>query len=521
MSSLHKNLELGREKLGQGDYLGALAHADAALAIDASSFEALQLRSRTLYLLGRDAEALQTLKQVHAVLQKILIVPPAYTTDSYFGQDSAPEDTVPDGTAFGTDALETLLALREHHKLDADLLSLLAELSEDAGRYELARDAYYELVAVEPSRLQAWEGLVHVLCHEDLDAALTAIARALELFPTHALFYEFLGFIYFRRRHYRKALVAYRQAIENGTEQLDNFQALIECYIALDDIDAAMDVVKLISQHGINDVDSHRFIIEVALQCEKFDVAMEHAHQLVRLQPSHAETYCYKAWVELASGDWPAAERTLRLGFHKAVDGAFALFELVEVLITDGEFEDALRVAELAGELAPDHPESSASRGKVLREMGLFSEASEAFQQSIVLAPQDDAYQTWMGIVQDNLGEYHEALERFNHVLSRHPTDVWTLSNRGLTYLAMDDDEKALADFTRGIEIDPQDAQLYFWRGCAQVKLGYHDKAFFDLHRAVDLSDDIYGWLDQEPILLQVRDDPRFDELFHGIRDEG
>jgi tetratricopeptide (TPR) repeat protein len=422
-------------------------------------------------------------------------------------------DTELPGKGLGTDALETLLALRERHTLDAELLALLAELAEDAGRLEIARGAYYELIAIDPDRLDAWEGLVHVLCHEDLNAAQEILTRALRLFPTHALFYEFLGFIRFHRRHFRQAITCYRQAIEYGAEHAENYQALVECYLALGEEDPAMELMQLLAQRGANDVETHRFLIEVALQCRQFALAIQHAHQLVRLQPSHAETYCYKAWGEIAAGDWPAGERTLRLGFHKAVDGAFALFELVEVLVAEDDLEHALLVANLAVELAPDHPESSAARGKALREMGTFPDALDAFRRAAALAPQDDAYQTWVGVVLDNMGAYHDALQQFNHVLSRHPTDVWTLSNRGLSYLALDMPEQALLDFRRGIEIDPQDAPLYFWRACALVKLGEIERAFRDLHRAVDMSEEIYPWLEEEPILLPLRRDPRFREL--------
>ena len=519
MSSLQKNLEMGREKLTVGDYPGALAHADAALVLDGSSFDALQLRSRALYLLGRDTEALQTLRQAHAVLRDTLPVPPPQDYDPFTMVEV--EEGHTDESAFGMDALETLLALRERHHLDAELLALLAGLAEDAGRFEIAREAYYELVSTEPNRLDAWEGLVHVLCHEDLDAALNAIHRAQSLFPTHALFYEFLGFIRFRRRQFRRAIIAYRQAIELGADFLDNNQALVESYLELGEIDAALELLHVLEQHGEQDVEIHRFIIEVALHCEQFDLALEHAHQLVRLQPSHAETYCYKGWVEISYGDWPSAERTLRLGFHKAVDGGFALFDLVEVLVAEDQLEEALRVAELSCELAPEHPESSASRGIVLREMGHLSEAMESFRYAAALAPQDDAYQTWIGVVYHHQNDYQEALRQFNQVLSRHPGDVWTLSNRGLTYLAMEMYDQAQADFSRGIEIDPQDAPLFFWRACAYARLDKPDSAFRDLHRAVDLSDEIHGWIEQEPVLLPLHQDPRFRELLHHPDFEG
>ena len=70
---MHDNLESGYEKLTTGDYQAALALADAALTQDALSLAALQLRSRALYLLGRDEEALQTLRRVAASLHEIVL----------------------------------------------------------------------------------------------------------------------------------------------------------------------------------------------------------------------------------------------------------------------------------------------------------------------------------------------------------------------------------------------------------------------------------------------------------------
>jgi len=521
VSSLHKNLELGREKLGRGDYTGALAFADAVLALDEECFDALQIRSRALFLLGRDAEALQTLRKVHTILHAAQLEPEEEDdpfADSLLNSEEPPFTDEP---PIGTDALETLLALRERNALDAQLLGLLAELAEDAGRFEIAREAFEELVVMQPTSLDAWEGLVHVLSHEDLDDALTAIGRALAIHPTHPLFFEFLGFIHYRRHQFRPAILAYRQAIEHGADHLDNYQSLVQCYYALGEHATALNLTQMLVERAANDVEMHRFSVEIALRCDDLQLALREAHQLVRLQPSHAETYCYKARVELAQGDWPAAERTLHLGFHKAVDGAFALFELVEVLIGEGEMELAMRVAELAYALAPDHPESSASRGKVLRETGDFREALAAFQQAASLAPQDDAYQTWMGVVYDNLGDYHAAIRQFNHVLARHPSDVWTLSNRGLSYLALGIPERALSDFTRGLEIDPEEAPLFFWSACARLQMHEVDEALRDLTRAVDLSDDMLAWLEQEPLLDTLRHDPRFRALLKRAGYEG
>jgi len=513
VQSFEENLTLGHEKLEHGDYAGALAHADAALALHADSFEALQLRSRALYLLGRDADALQTLRRAHVILHKV--APLGQERGDELDDFDMPDPPTEEEFAAGTDALDTLLALRERYQLDEDLLMLLAELAEDAGRYAIAQGAFEELVAADAENLDAWEGLLHVTCHQDLDAALQITRQALEHHPDHALFHEYLGFIYSRRHLYRQALTAFHRAIDFGADHPDNYEAVVECYLTLGETETALAVTRRLVEQNPNDAEAHLFAMDVGLHCGDYDMALMHTHQLMRLEPAHAHTYTCKAHVEIAMDDWEAAERTLKLGFHKAVDGDFALFDLVDELIADGNLEQALHVAELACELAPDHPEAHVSRGKALREMGELDDAHIAFKQAAELAPHDDAYQTWLGVMLDNLGDYQGAVRQFNHILARHPNDIWTLSNRGLTYLALNLPDRALADFTRCVELDPEDAQPYFWRACARVHLQQYDSALRDLRRAVDLSDDIIPWLDQESSLDPLRTDPRFRALYY------
>jgi tetratricopeptide (TPR) repeat protein len=506
---LNNDLERCRELLHAGSLHEALTAADDALADDAGSFDALELRSRALYLLGREAEAVQTLRAAGVALRAMADAPPPGEPFEMALEPPLLESATP----FGSQAMETLLDLRAWRRIDVELLGLLARLAEDNEEYELARDVFEEIIAQDPANLDAWEGLVHVLSHTDLDAATSALDRAMAVFPRHPFFHEFAGFVLFRRRLFAQALSAYERAITIGGGEFDNFESMAECHLALGALDEALALARRAARHFPDDVDAHRFAAEIAVEADLHDIALEHTHQLARLQPSHAETYTYNAWVEIASGDWTAAERTLRLGFHKAMDGAYALLDLVDMLIDDGDADAALRVAEYAETLAPDHAEVMAARGKALREMGMLDQALEAFERAATLAPQDDTYQTWIGVVLDNMSEFDQAIRRFSAVLARRPDDIWTLTNRGITFLAIRRFVQALADFNRGLASDPDDPVLHFWRACARVQLDDKGGALDDLRHAVDFSDEVPTWLPQEGLLDPLRDDPRFQAL--------
>ena len=501
--TFEKHLLQGRKLLHHGDYAAALTQAEAALTLDGEIFDALTLRGRALFLLARHAEALETFRLAFAALHREEDHEPTPTEWAGAHElDTDGDDRV--------EVLETLLALREQFALDTPLLSLLGEMAEQSGRFELARDTFEALVTEHPDNLNAWEGLVHVTCHDNLDAGWPVVQRALKIHPTHPLFHEFFGFLCFRRRQYQQALRAYRQAIALGADDLENQSSLVQCFLALDEPEAALDVAEEVVRKQPNEPDAYRFALDVALQCDNPDHALRFAHQLVRLEPTHSDTYLDKARVELALDDWPAAERTLALGARKAIDGQWALFDLVDTLITEGKLELALRVAQLTAGLAPDHPESYAAQGKVYREQGEFDAALTAFQQAARLAPREDAYQTWIGVVLDNMGEYQPALHVFTTVLTRHPADIWTLSNRGLTYLALKTPQSALDDLTHAIELDPEDASLFFWRGCAYVQLEEPERALEDLRRAIALDEEMLEWLDEEAMLDPLRHHPHF-----------
>ncbi len=505
MTAGFDDLQFGWVQLAAGDAQGALEYADTELEHEPQSLSALWLRCRALCELASYSAALDTFRLAYQLWRS----EEEHDTLPYFSADFRPEEL-----------LDMLNFMQGHITLATEDLIIRAELEEELGDYDQAQYTLMALLQTDSQSMEAWELLADVLSYSDIDAANEALGHALALDPDHPPLHALQGFIHYHRRRYRAAIAEYRQAMRNMPLTPDNFELLVFAHLKLDERAAALELVKSLTEGLPNDVSAHQFAVEIALDCEDTTLANKFTTHLLRMEPSSPATYSYHAWVDIRNGNWDTAKRILHLGFHKAVDGPYALYDLVDLLLDDGNIEDALRVAEYAVELSPIDPEAHVAHGKALRELGAYDSALEAMQRAAMLDPDDLIYTTWVGIGWDNTGHPEKAIIIYDDVLTTRPDDVWTLSNRGLAYLSMRDGLLAEVDFTDAIAQDAQYGALFFWRACAHCLQLDYEEAEIDLCRALDLDDEIQHWLQHEPLLDSMRADQRFAELFHQVESE-
>jgi tetratricopeptide (TPR) repeat protein len=140
----------------------------------------------------------------------------------------------------------TLLATLEQVVATPDvplgLLAAIGTLAEINGHVELARDALTPVVEGDPNHAIAWNNLAWALAQEpdaDLDAALAAANRALELMPNQSRFLETRGQIYVSLGMWAEAVADLEVAL-NGMPNTENIHAsLAAAYDALGQSDMA------------------------------------------------------------------------------------------------------------------------------------------------------------------------------------------------------------------------------------------------------------------------------------------
>jgi adenylate cyclase len=81
----------------------------------------------------------------------------------------------------------------------------------------------------------------------------------------------------------------------------------------------------------------------------------------------------------------------------------------------------------------------------------------------------------------------------------------------------MGETQKAIDYADRSMAIDPDDAMLLYNVCCTYTLLGRNDEAIGCLERAVDKGFGHREWIDHDPDLNPLRDNPRFQSIMRGM----
>jgi TolB-like protein/Flp pilus assembly protein TadD len=223
--------------------------------------------------------------------------------------------------------------------------------------------------------------------------------------------------------------------------------------------------------------------------------------------------------------------------------------------VVDLELADAASLRAL--ELDPDLPDAHATRGFVLWLLDRFSEAEQEFQRAIALDPKhfearylyaracfqrgdferaatlfDEASRvqedheaqyfgaqamTALGRASEANAAYRRALPVIERRLELNPDDARALTMGAVAFSRLGDRARAFEWAERAIAVDPDDASICYNVACLFALEGERDRAFERLGRALRAGFAHRDWIEHDPDLDSLRDDPRFLALFGSV----
>src|SRR6202140_163654 len=189
------------------------------------------------------------------------------------------------------------------------LLGRLYRLNNDLRK---AENEFKTAVKLQPDSEEAVTTLAY-LYNEEGDSARAA--EALSAVPDSARsakLYSALGYTYEQRKEYKRAITAYRKAIELDRENLDAIRGLAQNLLNDGQTDAALEQYKIIADSNPEDWQTYLRIAEIYRKSGKFDLALESLKKAQSMQPDSLEAPYNIAAVYQAQGRYDEAIQVMQ-----------------------------------------------------------------------------------------------------------------------------------------------------------------------------------------------------------------
>jgi serine/threonine protein kinase/Tfp pilus assembly protein PilF len=205
--------------------------------------------------------------------------------------------------------------------------------------------------------------------------------------------------------------------------------------------------------------------------------------------------------------------------------------ELAEAHVSRGivtslthHFKEAEESFTKAMKLEPKLFEAAYWYGMGLMAEGRFEDAIRMFERASVLRPEDYQSAFFMGQAYKSLGRHEEkelhlrrGLQLMEGSLELNPDDARAANLAGGGYASLGEPEPAIRFAERSLAIDPEDPMLLYNVACMYASLGRHDQAISCLERAVDKGFGHREWIDNDPDLASIRENPRYQAIVDAI----
>ena len=205
--------------------------------------------------------------------------------------------------------------------------------------------------------------------------------------------------------------------------------------------------------------------------------------------------------------------------------------ELAEAHVSRGivtslthNFAEAEKSFEKAMKLEPKMFEAAYWYGMGLQAEGRFEDAAKMFERASNLRPED--YQSAhflgqafgaLGRKEDQQSQLRRGLSLMEGSLELNPDDARAANLAAGVFASLGESEPALKYAERSLAIDPEDPMLLYNVACTYSSLGRIDQAISCLERAVEKGFGHREWIDNDPDLAPLRDNPKYQAIVDAI----
>jgi tetratricopeptide (TPR) repeat protein len=311
------------------------------------------------------------------------------------------------------DALAALTAAEREHGDDAVIRNLRGIALGQLGRDEEAASEFQEALRLQPDFADAHRNLGFLLWTEHkLEAAQTALSRALEISPEDSFAHYYLGRVKLDARQYADGLKELQQFHEAWPTDAEFLLQVAAAYEELKQNSEALETLDKVSATSLNDLQAAR-AAQLLLEIHENDKALRVLKRrpwarfdvgLIELLSRNYQEAAKQAQEDL---DWLHGNKLQ--GDLEA--GAWSLLGIAQA--QSGKGDEAAAALQRAANLDPRNEEGWLNLTRELMELKRHADALAAVQKGIAANPKSYALQLRLGAAYLAAGRYTEAENAF------------------------------------------------------------------------------------------------------------
>ncbi|HYU44988.1 MAG TPA: tetratricopeptide repeat protein [Terriglobales bacterium] len=370
---------------------------------------------------------------------------------------------------------EQIVRLQPDSMDDHLLLGRLYRLSNDLQK---AENEFKTAVKLQPGSEEAVTTLAYLYNELGDTSRAAQVLSSVPDVARSAKLYSALGYTYEQQKQFKKAVEAYRHAIELDRDNLDAIRGLAQNLLNDGQTDAALEQYKVIADANPEDAQTYVRIAEIYRKQGKFDSALENLKKAESMVQDSVEVPYNIAAVYHAQGRYDEAIQIIKDLLKKS--------EKPNNSYTQGEKSNRAVFLERLG--------------TIYRDQGNNVSASDTFRQMVALGGEENEERGYQQIIDTwrEAKEWQRATDVAKEAVQKVPKSVDLKLVLGAQQADMGDADRALKDVRALLKGEASDRQVYIALAQINSRLRRFDDARQALDKAEQLStkpdDKEYVW---------------------------
>ena len=278
----------------------------------------------------------------------------------------------------------------------------------------------------------------------NIDSALLALERAVQINPTLSESRTNLGSIYLKKGNVVDAISEYSAALRINP----------------------------------NDAKTHNNLGNAYMERDRLNYAVSEYHQSIRLEPDFTDAYKNLAIAYCKQERFGQAISQLKRAISLKPKDADCYSQLGGVYNQMGNYRQAISQYKKALQIKPTLAEAYYGLGLCYNKLELVNDEISAYKRALAVKP--DMLAAFVGLGNAYFGQkkYGSAIEQYNKAVLLKPDEAMIHYNLGAAYSNNENYQQGVAEYLRAVEIDPEIGDAHYGLAFGFYQLKKYDLAW-------------------------------------------